>query len=73
MYNVILTQCKKVRWEQVVTKSKHWLSFPLEPLLYEAATLKSVGEGHQIEPKYSNIFAFSNMPEGQNKSPVRYI
>ena len=23
--------------------------------------------------QYSNIFAFSNMPEGQDKSPVRYI
>ena len=32
MYNVILTQCKKVRWGQVVTESKP-LSFPLEPSL----------------------------------------
>ena len=73
MYKVILTvihNVKKVRWGQVVTKSIHCHS--LGVFFYVAATLKSVGRPPN-RAQYSNIFAFSNMPEGQDKSPVRYI
>ena len=73
MYKVILTVIHNVRrfvGDRLLPKAYTVISLGVFRF-YVAATLKSVGEGHQIEP--NNILAFSNMPEGQDKSPVRYI
>ena len=64
------TQCKKVRWGQVVTKSIH-CHFPWSLLLC-GCHLKVSRRRPPNRAQYSNILAFSNMPEGQDKSPVRY-
>ena len=65
------TQFKKVRWGQVVTKSIH-CHFPWS-LLLRGCHLKVSRRRPPNRAQYSNILAFSNMPEGQDKSPVRYI
>ena len=74
MYKVILTVIHNVRrfvGDRLLPKAYTVIS--LEVFFYVAPTLKSVGEGHQIEPKIAISSLFSNMPEGQDKSPVRYI
>ena len=74
MYKVILTVIHNVRrfvGNRLLPKAYTVIS--LGVFFYVAATLKSVGEGHQIEPNIAISSLSSNMPEGQDKSPVRYI
>ena len=61
------TQCQKVRWGQVVTKSIH-CHFP-RVFFYVAATLKSAGEGHQIEPNIA-ISSLSRTCQRAKTSPL---
>ena len=66
-YSYCNTQCNKVRWGQVVTKSIH-CHFPWSLLLC-GCHLKVSRRRPPNRAQYSNILAFSNMPEAKT-SPL---